>query len=97
MSEVLRRTCETTTNSTTGQVETVITVETTPPMRALAWMNFLKQRLYILQLDYRQVAAERIVVASRPETADSVKQSVESATEIADQYLNSRREPLLNR
>jgi hypothetical protein len=48
MSEVLRRTCETTTNSTTGQVETVITVETSPPMRALAWMNFLKQRLYIL-------------------------------------------------
>ena len=96
MSQVLKRTCEINRNSTTGEVETVITVETSPPIRALAWVNFLKQRLHILQLDYKQVAAERIVIASRPEAAESVTQLVRSATEVADQYVESVRTPVVN-
>ncbi len=91
MSKALKRTCEMSTNVTTGEVETVITIESSLPMRSAAWIDFLKQRLHILQLDYKQVAAERLVVASRPEAAESVLQLVRSAIEIADQYLKSAR------
>ena len=89
MSEVLKRTFETSTNSTTGEVETVITVESSVPVRSRAWVDFLKQRFHILQLDYKQIAAQRIMVASRPEAAESVAQLVRSAAEIADQYVKS--------
>ncbi len=89
MSEVLKRTFETSTSSTTGEVETVITVESSVPFRSRAWVEFVKQRLHILQLDYKQIAAQRIVVLSRPEAAESVAHLVRSATEIADQYVKS--------
>jgi hypothetical protein len=58
---------------------------------ALAWVNFLKQRLHVLQLDYRHVTAGRIVVASRPEAADSVAQLLHSAAESADHYVMAAR------
>ena len=91
MSALPKRTCEINTDFTTGEAETVITVETSPPIMALAWVNFLKQRLHVLQLDYRHISAERIVVASRPEAAESVARLLRSAAESADHYVKTAR------
>jgi hypothetical protein len=57
---------------------------------ALAWVNFLKQLLDVLHFDYKHVAAVRIVVASRPHTAESVARLVRSAAECADDYVRRR-------
>ena len=89
LSELPKRTCEISADFTTGEAETVITVETSPPIMALAWVNFLKQRLYVLQLDYKHIAADRIVVASRPHAAESVARLVRSAAESADDYVSA--------
>lgn len=35
--------------------ETVITVETPPAVMLPAWVNFLKQRLYLLHVDYKHI------------------------------------------
>lgn len=91
MSELPKRTCEINTDFTTGEAETVITVETSPPIVALAWVNFLKQRLHVLQVDYMHVTADRIVVASRPDAAESVARLLRSAAKSADNYVNTAR------
>jgi recombinational DNA repair protein RecR len=91
MSELPKRSCEICTDITTGEAQTVITVESSPPIMALAWVNFLKQRLHVLQVDYRHVTADRIVVESRPEAAESVAQLLRSAAECADDYVQGAR------
>ena len=91
MSELPKRTCEISTDSTTGEAQTVITVETSPPIMALAWVNFLKQRLHVLQLDYEHVMADRIVVRSGPQAAKSVAQLLRSAAQSADHYIETTR------
>src|SRR4051794_21542571 len=35
--------------------ETVVTIETSPPLMPPAWVNFLKQRLHLLHLDCKHV------------------------------------------
>lgn len=89
MSKLPKRTCEINTDFTTGAAETIITVETSPPIMALAWVNFLKQRLHVLQLDYKHITADRIVVASTPHAAESVARLLRSAAECADDYVRS--------
>lgn len=91
MSGLSKRTCEIHTDFTEDEAQTVITVETSSPIMAPAWVNFLKQRLHVLQLDYTHVTAGRIVVASRPEAAESVAQLLHSATESADHYVRAAR------
>jgi hypothetical protein len=91
MSELPKRSCEISTDFTTGEARTMITVEASPPIMAMAWVNYLKQRLHVLQLDYKHVTAERIVVASRPEAAESVARLLRSAAECADEYLQGAR------
>jgi hypothetical protein len=91
MSGLPKRTCEISTDFTTGEAEAVITVESSPPIMALAWVNFLKQRLHVLHLDYKHVTADRIVVASRPEAAESVAVLLQSAAESADHYVKAAR------
>jgi hypothetical protein len=91
MSELPKRTCEISTDFTTGEAQTVITVENSPPIMALAWVNFLKQRLHVLQLDYKHVTADRIIVASRPHAAESVARLLRSAAESADHYVKAAR------
>lgn len=91
MSDLPKRTCEISADFTTAKAETVITVETVPPIMALAWVNFLKQRLHVLQLDYKHIAADRIVVASTPCDAESVARLVRSAAECADDYVRAAR------
>jgi len=91
MSGLPKRTCEIHTNFTEDEAQTVITVETSSAIMTPAWVNFLKQRLHVLQLDYRHVTAGRIVVASRPEAAESVAQLLHSATESADHYVSAAR------
>jgi hypothetical protein len=92
MSALPKRICEIFTDFTTGEAETVITVESAPPIIALAWVNFLKQRLHVLQLDYKHVSADRIVVASRPQAAESVARLLRSAAESADSYVKTARD-----
>jgi hypothetical protein len=89
MAELPKRSCEICTDITTGEPQTVITVESSPPLMAPAWVNFLKQRLHVLQVDYRHVNADRIVVESRPEAAESVAQLLRSAAECADDYVQA--------
>src|SRR5262245_21433068 len=91
MSELPKRTCEVTTDFATGEAQAVITVDASPPIMAMAWVNFLKQRLHVLQLDYKHVTAERIVVASRPEVAESVARLLRSAAVCADDYVKGAR------
>jgi hypothetical protein len=69
--------------------ETVITLELPPAVMPPAWVNFLKQRLYVLHVDYKHIGAGRIVVISTPRAAESVAQLVISAVEIADHYIKS--------
>ena len=92
MSNPPKRTFEINTDFTTGEAETVLTVETSPPITALAWVHFLKQRLQVLQLDYQQITAHRIVVASRPHAAASVARLLQSAAESADNYVKTARD-----
>jgi hypothetical protein len=58
---------------------------------ALAWVNFFKQRLHVLQTDYKHIAADRIVIASRPVAAESVALLIRSAAESADTYVTAAR------
>jgi hypothetical protein len=73
---------------TTGETEneTIITVETSPPAMPAAWVNFLRQRLHVLHLDCKHIAAGRVVVMSTPRAAESVVRLVLSAMECADLY-----------
>jgi phage protein D len=91
MSELPKTTCEISIESATGEARTVVTVESSPPIMAMAWVNFLKQRLHVLQLDYNHVTVDRIVVASRPQAVESVAQLVQSAAESADHYVKAAR------
>jgi hypothetical protein len=91
MSELPKRTCDLTTDFATGAAETVITVETSPPITALAWVNFLEKRLRVLRLDYKHISADRIVVASTPHAAQSVARPLRSAAESADNYIKNAR------
>jgi hypothetical protein len=68
--------------------ETVITFETSPEVPP-AWVNFLRQRLHLLHVDYRHVGAGRIVVVSSSRAVESVVQLVLSAVECADHYLRT--------
>lgn len=92
MSDLPHRTFEINTDFTTGEAENVLTVEPSPPIMALAWVNFLKQRLEVLQLDFKHVTADRIVVASSPHAAESVARLLRSAAESADNYINTARD-----
>jgi hypothetical protein len=58
---------------------------------ALAWVNFFKQRLYVLQLDYKHVTSVRIVVASRPRAAEFDALLIRLAAESADTYVTAAR------
>ena len=66
--------------------QTVITLETSPTVMPTAWVNFLKQRLYVLGVDHQHIGAGRIVVTSSPHAAESVVRLVISAMEIANDY-----------
>jgi hypothetical protein len=91
MSEQRRRIRGVNTNFSTGATEdqTVITLETSPPVMLPAWLNFLQQRLHVLHVDYEHVGAERIVVMSTPHAAESVARLVISAMESADHYVKT--------
>lgn len=68
--------------------ETVITFKMSadvPP----AWVNFLRQRLHVLHVDYTHVGPGRVVVVTTPCAAESVVQLVLSAVECADHYLRT--------
>jgi hypothetical protein len=69
--------------------ETVITIETSPAVMPTAWVNYLKQRLYVLHVDYRHIGAGRIVVTSAPGAAESVVALVVSAMETANDYVKT--------
>jgi hypothetical protein len=69
--------------------ETVITLETSPPVMPTAWVNYVKQRLHLLGVDYKHIGAGRIVVTSPPPVADSVVRLVVSAIETANDYVKS--------
>jgi hypothetical protein len=75
------------TGDTAGQ--TVITLETSPPVMPPTWLNFLHQRLHVLHLDYQHIGAERVVVMSTPHAAESVARLVISAMECADHYVKT--------
>jgi hypothetical protein len=91
MPEHRTRICGIKTSFKTGETEdeTVITVETSPAVMPPAWVNFLKQRLQVLHIDYEHIGAGRIVVLSTPHAAESVARLVISAVEVADQYLKT--------
>ena len=69
--DVMKRTCEISADFPTGEAKTVMTGGNLTAIMALAWVNFFKQRLHVLQLDYKHVTADRIVIASRPHGAES--------------------------
>ena len=79
------------TDFTAGETdnEIVITVETSPALMPPAWVNFLKQRLHVLHLDYEHIGAGRIVVLSTPHAAESVARLVLSVMECADHYFKA--------
>ena len=54
-----------------------------------AWVNYLKQRLHLLHVDYQHIGAGRIVVRSSPHTAESVVRLLISAMEIANDYVKT--------
>jgi hypothetical protein len=91
MSEPRKKIYEVNTDCRAGETEdeTVITVETSPALMPPAWVNFLKQRLYVLDLDCKHVGAGRIVVMSTPHAAESVARLVLSAMQCADHYLQT--------
>jgi hypothetical protein len=53
------------------------------------WVNFMKQRLYVLGVDYQHIAPGRIVVTSAPHAAESVVQLVISAIEVANEHVKT--------
>ena len=75
------------TGETDGQ--TLIKLESEPPAMAPAWVNFLRQRLHVLDLDYKHIEAGQIVLTSTPKRADSVARLVVSAMESADHYVRT--------
>ena len=68
--------------------ETVITFETSPDAPP-AWVNFLRQRLHVLHVEYTHVGPGRIVVVTSPHATESVVQLIHSAVECADNYLRT--------
>jgi hypothetical protein len=66
---------------------TVITLETSPTAMPTRWVNFMKQRLYVLGVDYQHIAAGRIVVISSPHAVDSVVTLLISAIEVANEHV----------
>jgi hypothetical protein len=68
---------------------TVITLETSPTVMPTRWVNFMKQRLYVLGVDCHQIAAGRIVVTSSPRAAESIVRLVISAMEVANEHVSS--------
>ena len=68
---------------------TVITLETSPTVMPARWVNFMKQRLYVLGVDCQQIAAGRIVVTGSPQAAESIVRLVISAMEVANEHVNS--------
>ena len=58
---------------------TVITLETLRTVVPTCWVNFMKQRLYLLGVDCQHIAAGRIVVTSTPYAAESLVRLVISA------------------
>jgi hypothetical protein len=68
---------------------TVITLETSPAVMPIRWVNFMKQRLYVLGVDCQHIAAGRIVVTSTPHAAESIVRLVVSAMEVANEHFNS--------
>ena len=68
---------------------TVITLETSPTVMPTCWVNFMKQRLYVLGVDCQHIAAGRIVVTSMPHAAESLVRLVISAMEVANEHVNS--------
>jgi hypothetical protein len=91
MPEHRTRICGIKTSFKTGKSddETVIALETSSAVMPPAWVNFLKQRLHVLHVDYEHIGAGRIVVMSTPHAAESVARLVISAVEIADEYFKT--------
>jgi hypothetical protein len=81
-------------NFKTGETrdQTVIKLETSPPVMAPVWVNFLRQRLHVLDLDYKHIEAGQIVLMSTPRAADSVARLATSAIETADHYVKTLRQ-----
>ena len=91
MSDRRKRIHEVNTDFRAGETEdqTVVTIETSPALMPPAWVNFLKQRLHVLDLDCKHVGAGRIVVMSTPHAAESVARLVLSAMQCADHYFQT--------
>ena len=68
---------------------TVITLETSPTVMPTRWVNFMKQRLYVLGVDCQQIAAGRIVVTSSPHAAESIVKLVISAMEVTNEHVKN--------
>jgi hypothetical protein len=68
---------------------TVITLQTSPTVMPTRWVNFMKQRLYVLGVDYQHIAARRIVVISSPHAAESIVRLVISAMEVANEHVKT--------
>jgi hypothetical protein len=68
---------------------TVITLETSPTVMPTRWVNFMKQRLYVLGVDCQHIAAGRIVVTSSPHAAESIVRLVVSAIEVANEHVKT--------
>jgi hypothetical protein len=66
---------------------TVITLETSPTFMPTSWVNFMKQRLYVLGVDCQHIAGGRIVVTSSPHAAESIARLVISAMEVANEHV----------
>ena len=69
--------------------ETVITLTMSAADMPARWVNFMKQRLYLLGVDCQHIAAGRIVVTSSPLAAESVVRLIISAIEVANEHVNS--------
>jgi hypothetical protein len=76
------------TEAQAGQA-TVITLETSPAVMPTHWVNFMKQRLYVLGVDCQHIAAGRIVVTSSPHAAESIVRLVIAAMEVANEYVQT--------
>jgi hypothetical protein len=68
---------------------TVITLETSPTFMPTRWVNFMKQRLYVLDVDCQHIAGGRIVVTSSPHAAESIVRLVISAIEVANEHVKT--------
>ena len=83
------RKVKTTFKSGETEDQTVITVETSAIALPNAWVNFLKQRFYVLHLDCKYIGAGQIVVTSTPPAAESVARLVYSAMESGNDYFKT--------